>query len=414
MDFEATWGAHTYTTPGWPLAVQAVSPVLLLVLVLAVLALTWRWERRSPLGAGVTLVAVGTILFLPVLAPFIGWSLSGDPADPFTATGRTLPWRLLGGVVLLELGAWVTAAAVATGLGAWLAFVFPDRPARLPLWVAALGASLLLLLPAGLGLGHATWLMSLGRLPTLEWDGPDRIHVGRSVDVAPTLGTTVHPQRWTIGPPAHLEPTTPGSHHLTLTAQGGPVRVSRTLELTAGEERADPALPLRVGNRWVWERTVRSRNRYLFGIIGSRDETAHHAGTLEVTGVEERDGLRVWTLGWRPDSAPRATELEVYAFDGRTLELSSGDPLVHHGADGQCAFALFDGSCTCDAPRPTTQEIPAPTWCDTRKGGGAEDAVASGVVAILTAGLLIPGSRRDESVQLSSSTAGPDGAASSP
>lgn len=406
----------TYSTPTWPLLVSLAGLVAVVLASLVAVTLVWRWERRGVLLAAPVLVLLGATTQLVLVLPGISWATAAEEVvEPWSAAGATLPWRVFGPLLLGELAVASLAGLVLAGA---VAFTLSRRPSQgrwarlVPLW-AALALTWLL---AQVGAVHATWVVGLGRLPVLELDGPGLMHAGHTLEIHPRLDGAAHPERWYTPEIPPLEAPTPGTWPVELSTWRGPVAARATKSLRAGEERGDAALPLRVGNRWVWNVDRTTDDRALFGLVRNHSTSTSLYGSLEVVDTQQRGGLRTFRLKWESPGAP-PTLMEVYALDGELWLLQEDGSAVrfieHQGRVGSkvdaCSFALLgSNTCECRPPAHSERPVSGPTWCAWTEGG-RDARIGAGIAAVLSLGLVIPDASADVHLYLARSEQGPEG-----
>ncbi|MBN2798080.1 MAG: hypothetical protein JXX28_02950 [Deltaproteobacteria bacterium] len=387
MNGHALLDGQELITSAWPLYLACASVLLTSLGALGVGAAGLRAPLAAPLRGALVLLGAGALGLLPALLPLLALPFAGG-GEGHTALSAFAP------LVVGETAAWaLTALALAVGLGlAWMRAWGPGAPISSVILIT-------LAAPGLLGPVHGAWVAQVGAVPTLELEGPPVMHLGRTRSGTPAQrGAEV---LWDVNESLTLTAAAPGPLTYHMAAHRGPVTAMRAVALTVGRELSDPALPLRVGNAWSWERTTTRQDHFLFGILSSKHVDTAPAGTLEVLSAPQHPGLRTFTLRWSPAApvpaegepeatAPAPTILEVYAMEGTIRVLAEGQPeaLVHLDEEGACALALFPGRrCTC-APA-VSLPLAGPTACSSGPRG-AGSALATGLFAVLTAGLIIP------------------------
>lgn len=396
-DLVVVAGDTTWTTPAWPVIVPGVGAILGLAAVFAAALVPGRGGGKPLVAAG---IGLATLFFTPLLAgtPALVWGpRGGEEAGPRAADlfgELVISDLLLAGVALLFVGA---------ALAVWVA-----RPRGKGAPWLAIGLAGPAVLAAGLGLGHAAWMRSVGALPGLGGALPPRIHVGREVSAeAALLG--VDPAGWTLAP-VTVRPTAPGPVAATIRATRPGISGERPLAATAGEDRFAPEVAIAVGDTWIYEETTTWRSHYLW-FVSAPGRAVGPRTIVRVTGVRETPALRYHTVEVR--SGEGTTTHEVYAWDGAAL-IDAPDPgteptpLLAYtpgepaDADGlvPCSSGVLPGGCSCVRTAPGgAVALPGPARCAWTTGG----AMSSGVslfLAVVTVGLVLEDPNRSRQLEL--------------
>ena len=390
----------------WPLAISGAG------LVLSVLGSLWLAASPSGPGDGrgrlirialtvASAVVVACALVCVVVVFFaVGFFKAFDPFEATSSVGQECgPW-ILGATLIGFLSVLVAGTGLAARLG---------RPARETVRSAAPGAVLLSLGLAGVvpALAVACWLGSLGPYPWLGIEGRARVHVGSTLRLVPEVVGAGGPEVW-----RPLEVTVDareaGTREVRLAARRFLVEVRRTLEVEVGEDRADPLLPLVVGNRWMYRERAERHDQVLW-FLPVNHEYEGPQKDVEVTHEERVGGLGVYWLESRLGEGPPRVD-EVYNWNGRVHGLD-GEPFVEvltraqaeamdnvaeipdPGEKGKlCRVGLFPSSlCACLEQPEGRAAIPGPSRC-VRMQSSDSDALAtlaSLALGLATAGLVV-------------------------
>lgn len=397
MRWIQTFDATTFSVVAWP--APGATAALLVAIALIVASVFSGGLGRPRLGV---LLGLGgaTLAVLAGVAP--GWiPLEGPPLeDQWTAAHlwhaeirretATSAYTL----AALSLAVAVWAGARPRGGWPWV---------RGSLAVASLAGALL-------GLGHATWVRTLGPLPVLAADLPARMHVGRRLDVE-VRAEGVDPTRWGRAP-VSLAPTTPGTQSVTLSAWQPGVTVRREAEVEAGADRLEPRWPLAAGSRWTFAQSTTWHNHYLWFVDAPGGAEGPRL-TLAVTGERVEAGLRVLDVERR--EGDEVTKWAAFGWNGRTVFVNEAGELeelfrVEEGpvVDGEapCTIApLAAWSCACvDRAPGGPLSLPGPVRCS-RTEGGVVSGLASAFVALVTVGLVLEDPNRHHYLELVEATA---------
>ncbi len=394
---------HLYSTWAWPAWLAAVG---VLVCIAASILAAVQAERGKVwvLPLALLPLAALALLGLGLAPPFIGAELG--QAEALMDAGPR-PWRVFRQLLLADLGIWA-AALGATGLGAMLRCILGGTPRveslAPPAAVAALG-----LLLAAVGPVHAAVLLAAGPLPTLHATEGARVHVGRSLDLEPSVGGIAEPGRCEVRP-VLFAPEEPGEAWLRLQARCGMAGVERQIVAYGGEDRGPALFPLAVGHSWTWRHLRDAHNHMLWFF----PEHHHYEGPdlhLRVELESQGEALHSWTLREWTDGGEEQLH-ELYRWDGHLLwmidgrpgnepffaldEPLEGEPQVHP-AEGDtpawraCSLGIFPRmDCRCLLEPQGDASLGGPTLC-TRPPGAGDDlrALGSAFLAVITVGLVI-------------------------
>jgi hypothetical protein len=441
-------GEDVYATAAWPMWAASAGSVIVLALVGLLLVLA---HREDP-GAVVA----------PMLSGLAGGAITAAIAHPRSALPRDAA-----NVFRRLFFADTAAAAVSCGaLFAAVVLLLKLREARaiLAVGLVTLGASLALCSSA---LSHARSLLAYRDLPFFVLRGRDDLHVGheRDVEVAlardpgrhwlfgwreegPQILDDADQRAWHAPRTIRARAASSGRFPITAEAAAGPVRLKSTLWLEGKREIASPMLPLRVGNRWIYEAVTRDDPSRLLYVLEAGGGRSRGRFELEVLGAGERNGFRTFTLAARGSGLTRTAE--VVAVEGKTLTIDAngnpGQPAIElldplpEASRVNCRIPLLglagrcqDGGAEADVPakspakprrgkrpnEPTPVVVPArfalagPLWFH-RSNGSTVNTLATGLVAALTIGLVIPSRGSTTSFALVETHRGPAGAPEAP
>jgi hypothetical protein len=448
-DITATVDETAYAITGWSTVVARFGSVGVLTLVGVLFVLCRRPERLR------------SVLWVAVLAGVFVAGVAGLAASPGVYGPRhvlTLFRPLgVGDAVAIVVGA-------GAGFGAFVAMVVssPSR-AVIAFGIATMGAA------GGLVAASrrdAQALAAFGDLPFFVAKGRDDLHVGRERDVAVELDYLAPPSgfwifaqaggprplepsegaRWSPPPSVHVRAEVEGRFPVTVTARRGPVALTSTLWFRGRREAASPVLPLRVGNRWVYRVVTKKDTGHELLRRTGGEENDEPSFEMEVTREGERDGFRTFTIETRGGGAAGGVT-KVMALEGQTLfalddgtegaaavevtgDLTAADPI------GCRPRLLGIKSATCQRGGAAADELPPPRKrAPARRGhkpepapgplrfalggplsfsthkGDINGAIATGVVAVITLGLVAPPDRSTTTTYtLMETHPGPEGA----
>jgi hypothetical protein len=322
MDWTVEHAGHTYTTAMWPLLLVGLGAAVVLPVGVWLLLATRRWPRGW--GVGRILGAVVIPLLPLIFAVAIGvimlenMDISADASRDTECRGNQFvsSWHVFGRLVAIQLSLAlltliISAKFVAISLGRR---VPEDGWAR----VAIPGAGLCFCVLVGLlGSVHATWLAGYGGLPALVQDGPGYYHTGREATLTVRNRACRVPSGWVYPRPVPIPTDKRGRFARTVVATAPWFTVRSTVIIHVGRETGGGVLPLRAGNRWVYEVRNTSNGRALLGLIPMRNGPAEDTATIEVSGGEVRNGLQTYRVTVSDWAGNR--EFSLFAFEGRVL-----------------------------------------------------------------------------------------------
>jgi hypothetical protein len=148
---------------------------------------------------------------------------------------------------------------------------------------------------------------------------------------------------WGAPPTVHVRAEHQGRFAFPAQARRGPVRLTSTLHFRGRRELANPLLPLRVGNRWLYRVVTKGDWGGFAYVVPLGGERSEDRLELKITGVDERSGLRTFTLAaLGGDGSIR--ESKVVAMDGETLTVEDdgtvGPPAIS-GTEEACTLGLL-------------------------------------------------------------------------
>ena len=410
--------AWTRTLGDRELSVTLAWPAVALIgLTLAVAGALWLLVLRGPRSpwlGGVVGLAFGFGAAIPGGAAILAATLLAGGAETFAVVLRPL---------IVAEGATMIVAGVIGGAGIAAHLARGGGELGLPTLLAgALVTSGVLL--TGAGAVQGLDLAGLGEVPTFSTTSVSPVHVGHTLDLQPVLVRDGLPldldqTRWSV-PSTPFRGDVAGSRTVTAEAHRGSVTLRQPVTVDVGTDRGDPLFPLVVGNHWTWQSTTESGaqvlwvlhtqgssdgDRYETSVVAESDDgplhtftlrtvTVHPAvpagepdqpGTPETRESEDRTLFR-WNATvreWRTpvDAPPEASPaLERLPDSGWTSP--DGQPLV------ACSFALLPSdSCGCRVDAPGA--LAGPAICRRTTGGGVMRSLGTGLLAALTAGLVI-------------------------
>jgi hypothetical protein len=387
-----------------PMLAPAFGLVLAVAAGFALVLLGRRWRTRYKTLSLALLPVLVAGFAVPVAMPLWTWTVSLTRTPVFNPQGpRLAPNELFLAPVLTEIGvAGATALVVAVSIAAFVARQ-PMGREWLACGLASTGLAMGWLLSLA-GLTHASWLMMARPMPALRADTlTAEAHVGAVVEVrTEVLGGS----GWVAAEPVQMTASVAGTHELPLAASHPLLRMSAIGHLDFGEELAPPWFPLRVGNRWTFERTTESTTQVVW-FLPSTNRTTEPAVTVEVVGARQHGGLRIFDLEVRDDSG--VVVRSVYAMNGAIHELDSAplarvttnDTPVEFAGAVHCETTLFPGfECICDTVGNAPGGLPGPATCIEHRSGGLGDAI----VAIISLTTVIPGGERTQIVLVDTAT----------
>lgn len=220
---------------------------------------------------------------------------------------------------------------------------------------ALLGRAALALVTAlalGGAFAHFSSLRRHSTLPLATVRGPAFVHVGRPRDarfmLAYSDGSELVEDRreaWSLVPAeGRFEAASPRSFPVTLRARSGSVSLVSHLEIRVTDDRSDPLLPLRVGNRWDYETETTCRFQ------SGRTTHGSERLSLRVAPAEERYGLTLYHLQEIRQEHSPWDRFTVFGAAGRTWVLGEHDVprpavLALEGARCRIGFADVAGEC---------------------------------------------------------------------
>jgi hypothetical protein len=326
-----------------------------------------------------------------VVCSAVGFFKTWEPFKASSSVGEECaPW-ILGGTVLVVLSILAGGAGLAVRLG---------RPAGQRARSAAPAVVMLVLglvavLPA---LYEAAWLGWIGPYPWIDLERLPRVHVGRKLTVTPEVLGAGGPEVW-VPVEVEVDAREPGEQEVALVARRLLVQVRRTVVVERGADRADPLLPLVVGNRWTYRQRAERHDQLLWFL------PVNH----EYEGPEV-DGLHVYWIETRVDEVQPSVD-EVYNWNGRVHGLD-GEPYVQvvtleqaeamdnvadlpeTGEAGVlCRVGVFPSSmCTCLEQPEGRAALPGPARCVQMQSSDSDAlaTLASLAFGLATAGLVVP------------------------
>jgi hypothetical protein len=133
-----------------------------------------------------------------------------------------------------------------------------------------------------------------------------------------------------------VRPTTSGALPVEVRATVRAMRLRRSIPFDVEDPQGHPLWPLRVGARWTFRDRIQwsseaARRRAIDDEEEARNAAPVRLGsarvTVTVTGVEVREGVRVWRL--RMENAGNYMEMRVFGMNGETwLVGNSDDPRI--------------------------------------------------------------------------------------
>lgn len=407
MEWTAVAGETIYATSLAPLGISLVAAMGLGGLA--------AWQHRVLRSArprrarfAIGLPAVMTFVFLVVATlAHLGYGIV--TAARFWGSWPREAWSLFGTLFVLE-----HVVAVGAGVVAAILFARHARSEPSPPLLPALALPLVAI--GWLGVGHAAFLVSLGPLPGLAVDHVPWIHQGKPCKLSGSIEwrdkhVTSMERGWTFSRPRAIDSRTLGVRHVELSADRFMMSMQRRLDVAVREERGDPALPLRVGNRWSYLISI-GRRTSLWGGGAQEGDTL----TLEI--ISERVELGVRSFELRASRPGKVQTGWLYALEGRVYQGSSptGHPerpgekpapfeLGPVGGASAFFFPLIGSQCTGVAVPGPRYEVAGPCDCSSSSDYGA----ATGLSAALSFGLIAPGIK-SEHAELVDSHLGPDDA----
>lgn len=443
-------GDHTYAISSAPTRGVFAATLVVLALVVA----TGVLRRPAAMVLAGAMIAAAFFGFGTALVMF-----------PFEGGHQSVTTVFHDALVVHMLGSSIGAAGFVSALILGIGTGVPRR-------VMALGAAGML---CALGLvfvsaSRGGELRAVGELPFFTIADRDDLHVGHERDAKVQLSREPRTRLvlfWSTkeegpqpleeadaalwSPPArvHVRAEAEGSFPVVVEARRGVVRLQSKVYFRGRAEIASPLLPLRVGNRWVYRVVTTEDSGHLlyFKTIGGGESVERLE--IEVTGVEERDGFRSFTIETR--GSGHGNTSHVVAVGGKTVFIDHmealGEPVIDTKVDigtepVPCSVALLrlDGTCQLGgADQDTYPERPKEYALDPRKRAARKKkeseiarlparfalagpssfersehstagALGTGFLALLTIGLVILPNGSHTSYALVETHRGPDGA----
>lgn len=359
-------GGQEYATPMWPLFVTALGLLLVLPAGAWAFAVTrrwsWGWNGWRVFGA-VVVVLLPLLLGIALCVVWIaavGGQASSAGSDPDCTGADLVPaWHVFTRLIVIESAMALLTLVISSVIGVvWLGQEpSPGERGRAAPPLAVLGLCTLLALGS---IAHGVWLTTYGGLPTLELEGPGYVHQDLAASWEMTPRTCLVPEGWSYPEPTPLPTDVRGTVEHTTTASSRWFEVRRDVQMRVGREQGSPVFPLRVGNRWVYDVHRTSSGRAMFGLLSLRRGPAESTVTLEVSGTEIRNGLRLFTM--RITNGRSSEEMHLFAYEGRVIGLPGrrpwyvlrtapepggyARPVTSPQHEGRYGFMLLGASCS--------------------------------------------------------------------
>ena len=355
--------------------------------------------------------------------PLLLVALLAGPPESFVTLYQ--PLLLAEGLAMLGVG-WLGGVAIAAHTsresGGWS--LSGAAAGTLLLWGAGM---------TGAGTVHGLWLIRLGDVPHLDVGALGTVHVGHTLDFRPGQPGDVafaqfEEDGWTVQP-MRFEAVAVGRTAASVLVRRQGVTLTQRVPVDVGADRGDPLFPLMVGNHWSYEEQRESDTQVLW-FIHSHASAPGDRIELRVAAEDRAGPLHTFTLETTrieppapppaegdppPAPVPVRTTTTLYRWNGQVMEVQADGPPAPFlapaggsswdGPDGSqlltCTFAgIPSDSCGC-APRPVGAfGIPGPAICSAHREGGTVGALGAGLLAIMTAGLVILDPSGDETVTL--------------
>ena len=420
--FEVAALHGSYVLDNHPTQHAAVAAAFAFASIVTLVVVAWRTPGRlvPPI--------VAVLASLPIVVGVIasGWSPSGG--ERAARVVFSSPLRV--SIVALAIGA--------SGLVVSALAMILRQSGHMTLVPYAIATFALGLVTAGLA-DRARDVAHYDDLPVLALSGATEGHVGREWDIPVQLeapsnrywffgwhGGGLAPLSlerralWDAPATLHVHPTKLGKNDVTIEARRGRVTVRSEATIEAHRERASPLLGLRVGDHYVYDVVTRGSDGSFFFVVPLRGGNRTSTSELEISviGTRERGPFRTFVLEVK--SGKSISFSEVAAVDGRTefFDPDTGklfDDAVAFMDVGDapnpdplpCSFHLF-GMAQAVCQRGQFSR-PAPMTF-VQGTGSTVDSIATGFVALITAGILILPSGGSATYGLSHTDAGPVGA----